>query len=436
MNVPDAPSPAPSRAPIITRRRALGALGAGVVGLAGARLLPGLGGGAAEGAGPRPVLRPDLLVADPDRSRRVLVVVELAGGNDGLATLVPYGDPLLAQHRSATAFESDDLIRLDDRMAVNRSLAATALGTAFVDGVGVSRPSGSHFDMMARWWSGDGSGRGALTTGFLGRLCDALDAGAPMTGVALAGATPALGARKANTLALPDGGDLRWLRSDEAWHRNLRDGLEALGVPAPGETDRVLGARRGLSRSLNIAAAIADDRDGEPDQATKAIAEKYPGGELSEQFRVAARLLSGGIGVRVIHTRLGGFDTHSGQRGTHDQLLTQLDQSVAAFYGELAHLGLDRSTLVCTTSEFGRRIDDNGSGTDHGTASTAMLWGPVSPGVHGETPSLKALDDDDNLVARVMLEQYYATIARDWFGIDPGEVLTAGLDVVPKIING
>ncbi len=122
----------------------------------------------------------------------------------------------------------DSLIRLDDRYAINANLASTGTGMAFLHGVGTPNPTGSHFEMAARWRSGDAAGTTLAATGFLGRLCDELDQGAPVTGVSLAGNNPAVLSRKSVTLGLPDGGDLEWLVSVEPWFRNLRSGITDL----------------------------------------------------------------------------------------------------------------------------------------------------------------------------------------------------------------
>jgi len=152
------------------------------------------------------------------------------------------------------------------------------------------------------------------------------------------------------------------------------------------------------------------------------IDDRYPDGELGWRFGLAAELLERDAGIRVVHIMHGGFDTHSDQRGDHDRLLLDLSEGLGAFLEDIGDRGMGDSTLVCTTSEFGRRVSDNDGGTDHGAAGMALLAGPVVAGVHGEVPSLTALDDD-NLVATTDFEQYYATIAERWFGIPSSEVL-------------
>lgn len=413
-----------------SRRGVLGMLGAGAVGLGaygGFNALGRGGSGFGDDAedSDRPVKDAKLVKAG-DAANRVLLVVDLAGGNDWVSTLVPYGDGNLHSLRKGTLPEMEKLIRVDDRYAAHPALASTGRGMAFIGGVGTSDPNGSHFEMAARWASGDGSGKKTMTTGFLGRLCDELDQGAPITGISLAGTAPTMLSRKSVTLGLPDGGGLEWLSSKEPWFRNLRDGIDALGTAAKGDSDAAAVARSGLSKALRFSALLAGMEGENKD---------YPGGPLSEQLAIAARLIGANAGIRVIYVMLGGFDTHTGQKGNHDALMNQIDESVAAFQADLERRGAAESTLVCTTSEFGRRPKENGSGTDHGTASVAMLWGPVKPGVHGQPPSLTDFDGDDNFKPTVSLEEYYATLAERWLGVDAASVLPVKAKPLDGLIN-
>lgn len=445
MTDPSAPPDARSTTRVLSRRRVLTGLGAGAAGLVARRGLGVLGHGTAafdvQGSlGGTPATRP--LGARHIRAgaadTRALVVIELSGGNDGLSTVVPYGDPAYRRLRDATALEAGEVRRIDDTFGFHPQLAPCAARLAVLHGVGASDPSGSHFEMSARWWAGDAAGDAHLATGFLGRLCDALDHGAAATGVSLAGVTPALLSDKAVTMGLPAIDRLAWLRDDDTWARNLRRGLGELaaapaGRDAAGGSRALDAARDGLSRALGFGTLLADAAlapDGERRADPGAVV--YPGSSLGEQLALAAALLDANAGVRVVHTSIGGFDTHSGQRGAHDERMRELAEALAAFGADLDRRDLAGSVLVATTSEFGRRAKDNGSGTDHGTASCALLMGPVHAGSHGEPVSLTQLDADDNLVATASFEAYYATLAATWFGIDAERVLPSR----PRPIDG
>jgi uncharacterized protein (DUF1501 family) len=154
------------------------------------------------------------------------------------------------------------------------------------------------------------------------------------------------------------------------------------------------------------------------------LAGGYGTSPLDAQLGLAARLLAADAGVRVVHVPVDAdYDTHEDHARRARDNLAQLDLAIDSFLTDLAERGLDQTTLVATTSEFGRRAADNGSsGLDHGAASVALLAGPVRPGVYGQPLSLRNLDPDGNLVATVDLTEYYATLAA-WLRVSPDDVL-------------
>ncbi len=356
---------------------------------------------------------------------RTLVVIDLAGGNDGLATLEPYGSSRLRSIRENVMHDPEELVRIDDEMGLNPSLAGIhELGLAVVEGVGTTDGEMSHFEMENRWSYGMAATDDDFETGFFGRLCDQLDVGAPLTGLAIGtrGYAKALLAEKAVTAGLADA-DAGWFFRDEGpWFRQYRSSVLAMAA-ATGGSQLLANARNGAERAVEFADLLGgiggDDDDNASEQER---VEAYPGNELGRKLAGTARLLRADTGLRVIHLTHGGFDTHDGQVGTHDYLMTELNDSLVAFRNDLADTGLDQSTLIATTSEFGRRPKSSGSGTDHGNASVALLSGPVVPGRHGEAPSLTKLDAGDNLSPTVGMGDYYATLA-SWFGVDSSTVL-------------
>ena len=232
------------------------------------------------------------------------------------------------------------------------------------------------------------------------------------------GSTPALRADKAVTIGLNDPEAGWYLREDgDPWFSNLRSGLaDMAGGSATGVGRSPLDhARSGLADTLAFAEVLQEIDD-------EQIENRYPNTHLGWSLGTAAQIMAQESGIRVFHVSLGGFDTHSEQRGTHDELLRQVGDSMGAFLSDIGDRGMAESTLVCTTSEFGRRVASNGRGTDHGEAGMAILAGPVNAGIHGEMPSLSNLNDG-NLATTVDFEQYYATLAEKWFGIPSSEVL-------------
>lgn len=393
----------------------------GATGVGSAAALGGLGALAGGLSDPTAGVRPaPASVAPVDR--RVLVVVELEGGNDGLSTVVPIDDGRYHDLRPTLALSGDDVVPWTDEWALHRHLAPLAeRGAAALLGVGSHRPDLSHFEMQARWSAGRPDG-GDPGTGLLGRMCDRLagppdDPDAPLlVGVSVSAApSAALLSESAPTASVsgPDG--LGLMAGDDEAARSARRCLERLSAWGPG--DQVLGAaRQGLSGVLRIADLVAG-LETEPD-------ERYPEGPFAEQLTFAARLIAADTGIRVLHVPMSGgaFDTHIAHRDTHDRNMELLGGGLVAFLDHLADLDVADRVLVATTSEFGRRAAENDGGLDHGTASTALLFGPVVAGCHGDAPSLRRLDDEGNLRATVGFDRYQATMAT-WLGVDPDDVL-------------
>ena len=353
---------------------------------------------------------------------RVLVVIELQGGNDGFSMLVPSGDGRFRQLRDRAWLNPKDLTRLDDRYSVAEGLAPLASRLAFVEGVGVSKPDFSHTAMMTRWWQGDPDGTGTSRTGFLGRCCDLLDTGSPVVGVSVGGgATPALLSAKAPTVALPGLDSLRELTNDRDDRMRVTMGsLTAGGGESAGldsvDSDLLAHARSGLSSGLTLLNGLGGITGKSP---------KYPdNNRLASALGLTRELVSLNVGVRVIHIPWGSFDTHTGHAWAHPEQMRQLGSALTAFHNDLVRSGLSERVLVATTSEFGRRPQANAGGTDHGAASTALLLGPVRAGRHGAPVDFGQLDQSGNVGATVSMADYYATLA-SWLGVAPGEVLSS-----------
>ncbi len=384
----------------------------------------------ADPALPTTTTRP--LVASADVAGRTLVVVELRGGNDGLATLVPRNRGVLHDRRDSVHIPDEELLDFNDDFGWNPELENLAgHGVAALLGIGsLDNPDGSHFEMERRWWAGNSSGNDLPGTGFLGRLCDQLVADQPVTGISLGGGpSQALRSDKAVTVGLNDAQAGWFLReTEDPWFATLRGAMADMALGAPTSTLTPLDfARSGLSDTLSFAETLQEIDD-------EFIRERYPNTHLGNSLGMAAQIIEQDAGIRVLHMSLGGFDTHSDQRGSHDQLLRQLGDAMGAFLGDIGDKGKAESTLVCTMSEFGRRVASNRRGTDHGEASLALLAGPIEAGTHGEMPSLTQLNDG-NLASTVDFEQYYATIAEKWFGIPSSEVLESSTAPLEGIIT-
>lgn len=431
----------PSRPPtgaaarrLLTRRAFLSALGAAGALAAGAGALTGCtsspsaapsGGSAAGGVGPTggpgagdPVGR----VVPGAVDGRVLVVVDLQGGNDGLSTLVPYASGRYRDLRPNLAVPDDEVLAGDGEVGFHPSLQRLARrGLVTVEGVGPLAGDLSHFDMSARWQRGDVDGTGTrLRTGFLGRLTDALDDGSPLVGVALGGPSPHLVNDRASTMSL-DSLDALWFLEPADWSEAsaYQQGLTAFGgddqLPAV-----AAGSYRQLLDLAGRLAAGGDDDGRDVDWEHPMVAE---GGELGWQLYLAADLIRAGLGTRVVYTGVGGYDTHTGHAYAAEANLAQLDVAVDGFLSRAGELGFADRVLVATISEFGRRVPENGSGLDHGNASTMLMAGPVGDRRAGERPPLDDLDEYDNLRTTIGFDRYLATLAQEWLGVEAASVL-------------
>jgi len=377
---------------------------------------------------------PAAIAAVGDLSQRLLVVVEMGGGNDGMSTLVPYGMSGYYDLRQRTAVSETDVLPLDDQVGFHANLANIhRRGAAVLQGVGSSTPDGSHFEMMARWWSGDPVNSRSFDTGFLGRLADAIgDPAAAAVAVSVGSSShPALLSKKVGTLAIPNADAIGYVvgaADDDTLRQAFQRGFAAFGEGAgggaPGGFEELLRAVR--AQTVQFAGTVGEfgeEGDG-----------GYPDDSFGQGLRLAAQLLSVDLGVRIVHVPMNqDFDTHDDHSGRHPDLMKALDTSLEALFVDLEARGLSDRVLVMTTSEFGRTARDNASaGLDHGTASVAMLMGPVNAGLYGEHPSLTDLDENSDLVATVGFDQYYATVADGWFGVPASDVLNS----TPEALTG
>ena len=389
-----------------TRRDALKALGGSTL-LAFAPTVPGF-------------LARTARAAAPEKDGRVLVVVQLDGGNDGINTVVPFADEGYAKGRKALRLDARDLLKIDDRVGFHPSMrgAAKLLESgrlAIAPGVGYPNPNRSHFESMAIWQSARLDPEEKEGPGWLGRGLDEGPATADGPGSSLfvgSGPVPvALRGRRAVASALE--------RLEDLTLDPTAKSARAVASSAPGDDLAAFVGRSTLDAytSSDRLAALAQGRDGGP---------AYPSTGLAGRLRTVARLLKGGHPARIYYTTQSGYDTHAGQAATHGALLGELSGALLAFLDDLAASGLADRVAVLAFSEFGRRVAENGSaGTDHGTAGPVLLAGPgIKPGLIGAYPSLTDLDSGD-LKTTVDFRRVYATLLDGWLGL-PSRAALAG----------
>ena len=357
---------------------------------------------------------------------RVLVLIRLKGGNDGLNTVVPvYDYGRYAAARPTLGYAQRDLLALTPELAVGRDLAAAhglwqRGAMRVVNGVGYAAQSLSHFrgtDIVA---SGSDAGE-VLTSGWLGRH---LDGCFPDYLAALPAAPPAIQIGGAGSLTF-DNDERVSLGVSVASVEDLAQLAERGELyDTAALPDCAYGAQLGYLRAVaNAAFGFAGVIREAYERSRNQVA--YPAGQLAAQLALVARLVKGGLGTGLYLVTLDGFDTHAGQGADHPALLRQLGQSVAAFFDDLAAADQDGRVLASTFSEFGRRIEENGSrGTDHGTAAPQLLFGPALGG-NGAVGGLPDLDDPDgagNLRHTTDYRSVYATLLERWLCVDPARV--------------
>ena len=429
---------------MITRREALKLSAVAGGGAVASQVIPRLLRGderrrASSGAPPNPAKASDAsessvgAEAAPGQQRstekrtgdRILVVIELAGGNDGLNTVVPHNDPAYRRLRTETALDEKDLVSFTDDFALNPSLQRLATrGVAVIGGVGVANPDGSHFEMQRRWASADVDGKSSPTTGFLGRMADIVgNKDAPAVALGLgSGSSPALVSKWAPSVSIRsiNSAEMFLPNRDDAMLTAFQQGFRRMSSTAAPKGAKGLRADvgSGMVLALRTAGLVAEDGDENDDE--------LPGSDLGRSLASGLRLLrKPELGLRIVHITHDGFDTHSNTKDQQGQRLAEFDEAVDGFLAAAERRGLGGRVVVATTSEFGRRAKDNGSnGLDHGAASVALLMGAVNPGLHSDYSSLTKLDSDDNLIATVMMDRYLATLG-SWLGIDHADIFSA-----------
>jgi uncharacterized protein (DUF1501 family) len=365
--------------------------------------------------------------ARPEADGRILVVIQLDGGNDGINTVVPFADEGYAKHRKLLRLPAAQLIKVNDRVGLHPSMTAAGKllesnRLAIVQGVGYPNPNRSHFESMAIWHTArfDPEERNGL--GWLGRALDdreGRDVSKPDC-VFVGGAQlpTALRGRKCVASALTRPEDFVIAPEVKA----------KPGSAPPAKEDLAAFVRRASLDAYTTADHMADVLHAKDNGAG------YPTTSLAGKLRLMARLIKAGICTRVYYARQSGYDTHSAQLGTHSSLLSELAGAMQAFLDDLAAAKLADRVVVLTFSEFGRTVKENGSaGTDHGTSGPVLLAGPsVRPGLVGDTSSLLELDvKHGDLKMSVDFRRVYATVLEDWLGLPAKTALGGAHEHLP-----
>lgn len=339
---------------------------------------------------------------------RVLILVELNGGNDGLNTLIPYGDERYYQMRPRLAIPRERVLQLSEQIGLHDALEPLMplwqqRELAWVQGVGYAEPNRSHFRSIEIWETASDS-RQILDEGWIARL---FEINPPPSTFAADGIV--LGRRDAGPLS---GKTIRTIALEDPQQFLA----QASRVPSltQASSNPALAHILQVQRELTHAAVDFAQRleQSPPLHAT------FPPSPIGRQLQTAAQLLAAKVPVAVIKVSIGSFDTHANQLGHHERLLKELAEAVVAFRQAMQQFGHWDRVLMMTYSEFGRRVGENASsGTDHGTAAPHFfLGGNVKGGLYGAAPSLMDLAEGD-LRHHIDYRSLYRTVITNWWGM-------------------
>ncbi len=368
---------------------------------------------------------------------RVLVVVQLAGGNDGLNTVIPITDGRYFDSRTNIAILEKDALPLNGSTGLHPTLSGMKdlwdkglLG--IVEGVGYPNQNFSHFVSMDAWQTGDPNHK--LRDGWLGRYCELNKDKheAPLLGLAVGRSLPTSLITPAVAVPVMDGLSTYQFQTDpQAPSLTALRQQTLLQLYQEGGNTQAFGSlMQKTLQAANTSTAVLQDA-----HAKYTPAVQYPANNaLASALELVAEAIASNTGVKVCHVSIGGFDTHADQLTDQGRQLALLSSALSVFYADIKAHGLDSKVLIMTWSEFGRRVKSNASlGTDHGSAAPLFFIGtPVKGGLYGERPSLTNLDNG-NLKYTVDFRSAYATALESWLGAPSKDLLGGSFTPLPLL---
>lgn len=373
-------------------------------------------------------------------NKRALVVIQLGGGNDGLNTFVPYSDDQYAKLRPTIGLKADQLLKLDENFGLNNNLKAFKElydnnQLAIMRGVGYPNPNYSHFRSMEIWQSGEPEK--VVRSGWLGRYLEQVNGQVDIKRLGMTVGNPSLGGGAPlafwteKTVVLSYNGPQSFTFRTDGTNKDDREAQLAAAkriYNVATKNDLAEYIRTAALDALSASDSLEKLAANYKPQAT------YPNTPFAERLKNVAQVLGSDFGARVFYVPMdGSFDTHFNENPTHDRLLGVLSEGLSAFYKDLQGQGLADNVLTMTFSEFGRRVAENGSrGTDHGSAAPMFVIGgknAIKGGMYGVQPSLSDLDNG-NLKAQVDFRSVYATVLKNWLGVDPKPVVDGDFPIL------
>ena len=358
-----------------------------------------------------------------------LVIIQLTGANDALNTVVPYNNGLYYDFRPNVNMAAEDLLPLNDELGLTphapevKSLWDRGK-VALINGIGYANPNRSHFRSMDIWHTAEPDK--VATEGWLGRAVKEMDPQGEnvLTAVNFGRGLPRSLACRGVPVASVGNLETYGLFPDVDDDQQKKYTLEAFArMYGPDRNrDPVL---ESLGQTGRDALRGADILRTAPERYSSSI--EYAQSGIAQSLKNAAQVMFADLGTRIYYTSIGSFDTHGGELPVHAKLWDDVSAAIGDFYADLEEHGYQDDTLILVWSEFGRRIKDNGSGTDHGAGSIAMvIGGEVNGGMYGRFPSLEEAEQQDgDLRANNDFRSTYSTILERWMGLD-----------APEIVNG
>lgn len=378
-------------------------------------------------------LAPSALQAAAERSKseQILVVIELAGGNDGLNTVIPSADETYLKLRPKLAIPKNEVLDIADGLGFHPALRGfadllEAGKLAVVQGVGYPEPNRSHFESMDIWHTCQRKDE-VRTDGWLGRFLEENGGAGGGDPVAMhLGHDKQPFALMSRKVRVPSIRSLEQFRLQGADDAEFREAVQELADARRGESNDLLNF---VQSSTSSAISTSERLSKSGKSYTTSVT--YPKSGLGEQLQTVARLISSGIRTPIYYVQLNGFDTHSQQPDAHQGLLRQLGDSVKAFLDDIDLMKQSDRVAVMAFSEFGRRVEENASdGTDHGTAGPMFVAGSmVKTGLIGKHPSLQSLQDGD-LKHHTDFRQVYASVIEKWFQCESVAILKGKFQAV------
>ncbi len=355
-----------------------------------------------------------------NKSNKVLVVVQLSGGNDGLNTIIPYRNDIYYKSRPLIGIKRENALSLTDDIGINPSLKTVKQlydegHVSVINGVGYPHPDRSHFRSMDIWQSGSTAGD-IVTSGWLGRYLDhACDDCNPHNAMAI---------EVDDTLSLAmkgEQGNAIAVRDINRFHQAATNPYFKKLSAHDDEHDTNLAAYlyKTVRQTVSAADYIYDQ------SKIYSSTQSYPDSQIGKRMKTIGSLIVSGSETQVYYVSHGSFDTHVNQADRQNRLFEQLDTALAALVGDLKQSGRFNDVLIMTFSEFGRRVSQNASnGTDHGTAGNMFFisGGLRKPGLYNDLPSLSDLDNGD-LVYGTDFKQVYATVLDNWLQANSQDIL-------------